>query len=126
MHPSALQDTRFRPISSRELPDLQCSVTLLTDFEDAKNKFDWEIGTHGIQIHFEYKGRRLGATYLPDVAVEQGWNKEEALVSLMRKAGWTGRKEEWSDVEMKLTRYRGDKCTVGWEEYRKFKEGLSE
>lgn len=37
-----------------------------------------------------YKGRRHGATYLPDVAVEQGWDKEETVESLMRKAGWDG------------------------------------
>ncbi len=32
---SALHDTRFNPITARELPLLEAAVTLLTDFEDA-------------------------------------------------------------------------------------------
>ena len=49
---SAFQDTRFDPISKDELKDLSCAVSLLTNFENAKNAFDWEIGKHGIQIEF--------------------------------------------------------------------------
>lgn len=51
---------------------------------------DWTLGSHGIRISFIHRGRRYGATYLPDVAVEQGWTKEETVESLMRKAGWDG------------------------------------
>ena len=85
---------------------------------------DWEVGTHGIQVNFVYHGKRLGATYLPDVPVEQGWTKEETMVSLMRKAGWTGRRDEWKKVDVSVTRYRGAKKTAGWEEYREFAEGI--
>ena len=98
---SALQDTRFDPITKRELPNLEVCVTLLTDFEDCDDAMDWELGTHGLRISFTERGRRYGSTYLPDVAPEQGWNKEETLVSLMRKAGWSGRKDSWQDVELK-------------------------
>lgn len=51
---------------------------------------DWILGVHGIRISFIHRGRRYGATYLPDVPVEQGWTKEETIESLMRKAGWDG------------------------------------
>jgi hypothetical protein len=51
---------------------------------------DWTLGTHGLRISFVHRGRRYGATYLPDVPVEQGWTKEETVESLMRKAGWDG------------------------------------
>ncbi|GAP88541.2 putative ammecr1 family protein [Rosellinia necatrix] len=77
---SAIHDTRFDPISKRELPSLEAAVTLLTDFEDCDDAMDWELGTHGIRISFVDRGRRYGATYLPDVAPEQGWTKEETLV----------------------------------------------
>jgi len=49
---SAFNDTRFRKIEERELSKLSCSVSLLTDFEDAENYLDWTIGLHGIQVTF--------------------------------------------------------------------------
>lgn len=111
------------------MPTLAVSVTLLTDFEPAAHTLDWVLGTHGIRIAFSDRGRRYGATYLPDVAVEQGWSKEEAVGSLMRKAGWRGRSEAWqeSGIEVKCTRYQGKKFGVdaavwkGWREWRGLK-----
>lgn len=114
----ALDDTRFSPITLKELPALECGVTLLTNFEPAADAMDWVLGDHGLRIAFVYHGKRMGATYLPDVPVEQGWTKEETVVSLMRKAGWTGGHEAWRKVVLEVVRYRGTKATVGWEEYR--------
>ncbi|RFU36223.1 hypothetical protein B7463_g141, partial [Scytalidium lignicola] len=76
---SALHDVRFNPISVAELPSLEVSVTLLTDFESAKDAMDWELGVHGLRISFYYHHRKYGACYLPDVAPEQGWDKEETV-----------------------------------------------
>ncbi|KAK1251644.1 hypothetical protein MKX07_007123 [Trichoderma sp. CBMAI-0711] len=119
---SALQDTRFRPISKRELPTLQAAVTLLTDFEEADDVHDWEVGKHGIRISFSDRGRRYGATYLPDVALEQGWTKDEALFSLIRKAGWMGSRSKWQDLDIKLTRYQGRKVSLNYPEYKKWRD----
>ncbi|TVY30899.1 Uncharacterized protein LHYA1_G000828 [Lachnellula hyalina] len=119
---SALQDHRFSPITKGELPSLEVSVTLLTDFETCKGALDWELGVHGIRISFYAKNRRFGACYLPDVAVEQGWDKEETMVSLMRKAGWGGKKEKWAEVgDMTVTRFQGAAESVGWEEFKAWK-----
>ncbi|XP_006819388.1 AMMECR1-like protein, partial [Saccoglossus kowalevskii] len=69
---SALKDSRFQPISKDELPRLQCSVSLLTNFEEANDHLDWEVGIHGIRIQFiSEKGSKCTATYLPEVAIEQ-------------------------------------------------------
>ncbi|KAI4751693.1 hypothetical protein E4T52_15887 [Aureobasidium sp. EXF-3400] len=119
---SAFEDTRFPPIPMSQLPQLQCCVTLLTNFSNpTRDILAWEVGKHGVRISFTYQGRKLGATYLPDVAKEQGWTKEEALVSLMRKAGWSGRKDEWRKVAagMELVTYEGKKVDL---EYAEFKE----
>jgi len=123
---SALEDHRFRPISAREVPSLECRVTLLTDFEDAPDKMAWEIGTHGIRISFTHKGKRYGSTYLPDVAVEQGWTKEEALISLMHKAGWSGRDEDWDKIELHVIRYQGHALGVSHQQYKDFKDWVLE
>jgi uncharacterized protein (TIGR00296 family) len=40
---SALKDSRFTPIAMDELPKLECGVSLLTNFEKAKDCFDWEV-----------------------------------------------------------------------------------
>lgn len=123
---SALHDTRFDPIRLRELPSLAVSVTLLTDFEDADDPLDWQLGTHGVRISFTNHGRRYGATYLPDVAPEQGWTKEETIVSLMRKAGWMGRKEKWQEVDIQTVRYQGKKENLEYDEFAKWRAWVDE
>lgn len=120
---SAFDDTRFPPISQPELPTLEAAVTFLTDFTPISDPFNWTIGTHGLRISFTYHTRRYNATYLPNVAEEQGWNREETVVSLMRKAGWTGRSSEWKKVgDLKVVRYEGKKASVGYEEWREWRD----
>ncbi|KAH7888039.1 alport syndrome [Phlebopus sp. FC_14] len=141
---SAFKDSRFRKIEGKELPSLECVVSLLTDFEDASSYLDWTVGTHGIYISFPnpsiYPASRsssntpspfssssflprfpskqtLTATFLPEVMPEQGWDKIEAVDSAMRKAGWTGIINEETRRSVKLRRYQSRKCTVGWDEY---------
>ena len=81
---------------------------------------------HGLRISFTDKGRRYGSTHLPDVAAEQGWSKEEALVSLMRKAGWSGRKSEWTRVGVRVVRYQGKKVGLGWREWKEWRDWVEE
>lgn len=123
---SAFDDTRFSPITARELASLEVAVTLLTDFEPAASPLDWTIGTHGLRISFTYHGRRYGSTYLPDVAREQGWTKEETLVSLMRKAGWSGRKDDWRKVELSVVRYQGKKIALEYGEWKEWRQWVEE
>ena len=48
-------------------------MSILTQFEEAEDHMDWEVGTHGIRIEFHSdRGSRRTATYLPEVATEQG------------------------------------------------------
>lgn len=117
---SALHDGRFPAIDEDELPSLEAAVTLLTNFEDADDAMDWTLGVHGLRIAFVYHSRRYSATYLPDVAVEQEWTKEETVVSLMRKAGWMGRRDKWEDIELKVVRYQGKKESLEYGEYKKW------
>ncbi|GAO18382.1 hypothetical protein UVI_02009930 [Ustilaginoidea virens] len=122
---SALHDSRFSPIARAELPRLQAAVTLLTDFEEVDDAYDWEVGTHGIRISFFDRGQHFGATYLPDVAAEQGWTKEEALQSLVRKAGWSSGRSKWKSLDLKVTRYRGSKATLDYPDFKKWKDWVA-
>ena len=65
------KDERFSPICSAELPLLEVEVSLLHSFENGTDVYDWDVGTHGIQISF--MDDKYEATFLPSVAPEQGW-----------------------------------------------------
>lgn len=77
-----------------------------------------QVGVHGIQIEFPTKGRLKTATYLPEVAQEQGWTKLQAIDSLLRKGGYPDTiTEHFRTTQVRLTRYKTEKCTVTYEEY---------
>lgn len=115
---SALQDRRFNPIDAGELEYLDCTVSLLTNFESGLAWNDWEVGTHGMIIEFEdpSSGRSYSATYLPEVAHQQGWTKEECIDSLVQKAGYYGKAEKIRKL-VRLTRYQSSLYTLTYQEY---------
>lgn len=76
------------------MPKLQCTVSILHTYEKAKNVYDWEIGTHGIDIKF--KG--YSATFLPEVAEEQKWTKEQTIKALIQKAGYGGAIDQYRNI----------------------------
>ncbi|CEG84838.1 hypothetical protein RMATCC62417_18590 [Rhizopus microsporus] len=115
---SALKDSRFPPIRLAEFPRLSCAVSLLVNFEKAKDYLDWEIGVHGIWIEFtQVNGEKDTATYLPEVMVEQKWTKEEAIHSLLRKGGYYGKiTQEYCQTSIVLTRYQSQKKEMSYKE----------
>jgi len=80
---AALRDHRFRPVEPDELDDLDVEVSVLTDPVAVADWTGFEVGRHGIIL---VKGGRR-AVFLPDVPVEQGWDREQTLTHLARKAG---------------------------------------
>eukprot|EP00041_Stephanoeca_diplocostata_P003328 m.33557 g.33557 ORF g.33557 m.33557 type:complete len:174 (+) comp14241_c0_seq6:650-1171(+) len=74
---SAFEDRRFNPITHDELAHLHCTVSLLVEFERGRDYLDWTVGVHGIRIELRdaATGNVVSATYLPEVASEQGWSK---------------------------------------------------
>jgi len=120
---SALDDSRFDPISRDDLTRLSVSVSLLTNFEDGKNFLDWEIGVHGIRIEFESdQGVRRSATYLPEVAEEQGWDQRQTIDSLIRKSGHRGTPNDELRRSIKLVRYQSEKVYSSYLEYKEHVE----
>jgi len=114
---SATKDRRFNPITTQELQQLSCSVSLLTQFETVGDYLDWEVGKHGIWIEFTDSHGRKTATYLPEVVHEQGWTKMEALDSLLRKGGYNGPINSKIRSTIKLTRYQSEKKTLSYQAY---------
>jgi AmmeMemoRadiSam system protein B/AmmeMemoRadiSam system protein A len=92
---SATQDSRFLPVTKEELGDLEIEISVLTPMRKITSLDEIVLGKHGIYIK---KGSQSG-TFLPQVAKETGWSKEEFLGHCARdKAGigWDG----WKKAEI--------------------------
>lgn len=116
---SALKDSRFPPITGDEFPRLTVSVSILQGFEEARGYLDWTIGVHGIRIEFlNERGSKRTATYLPQVASEQGWDETQTIDSLLRKGGYRAAITPELRRSIKLTRYRSEEVQMSYNEYR--------
>lgn len=94
---SATADPRFPPVTKEELAKLEIEISVLTVPERVKNLDDIILGTHGVIVR---KGGR-GGVFLPQVATETGWSKEEFLTELCeQKAGLPA--EAWKDPDTEL------------------------
>ncbi len=80
---AALHDSRFEPVRAEELPFLEIEISALTPFARVPGPASVVVGRDGVLIR---KGGR-SAVFLPQVAPEQGWGREELLTHLCRKAG---------------------------------------
>ncbi|KWU47203.1 hypothetical protein RHOSPDRAFT_31346 [Rhodotorula sp. JG-1b] len=177
---SAFQDSRFDPITAKELPRLECGVSLLTDFELCCDYLDWELGVHGIYVEFvnpalnlengdsatingttndddassseqpqtKYRSltelpklrvratraenprglaTTLHATFLPEVAPEQGWSKTDAVDAAMRKAGYRGTVTDEMRRKARVSRYQSHKVKRSYDEWQAWRaeQGLA-
>ncbi|MBW0467983.1 hypothetical protein O181_007698 [Austropuccinia psidii MF-1] len=68
--------------------------------------------------------RLLSATYLPDVAAEQGWSKAETIDSAIRKAGWNGIITAALRNSLIIERYQSSKWTVTYQEWKEWRARL--
>lgn len=79
-----------------------------------------QVGVHGIQIEFILGGTTKTATYLPEVAAEQGWTKTQAIDSLLLKGGYKEKVTEHFRRTLKVTRYQSEKFALTYDEYVQF------
>jgi MEMO1 family protein len=92
---SSTQDNRFAPVGTAELKSIHIEISVLTPRRKIRDINEIQLGKHGIYVK---KGLNAG-TFLPQVATETGWTREEFLGHCARdKAGigWT----EWKDAEI--------------------------
>ena len=92
---AAFEDPRFMPVTADELADIDIEISVLTPMRRIQSLDEFELHRHGIYIR---KGYRSG-TYLPQVADEVNWTKEEFVSHCAQdKAGigWDG----WKDAEL--------------------------
>ena len=80
---AALNDPRFASVRPEELPSIEMEISVLTPFARVDGPGAIQVGRDGALIK---KGDRQ-AVFLPQVAPEEGWSREEMLEHLCAKAG---------------------------------------
>lgn len=81
---AATQDPRFVPVTRQELDWLKIEISVLSPRKKIQSPEEIILGKHGVWLE---RGGRSGV-FLPQVATETGWSKEEFLSQLCsQKAG---------------------------------------
>ncbi|HLX85788.1 MAG TPA: AmmeMemoRadiSam system protein A [Terriglobales bacterium] len=79
---AAFDDSRFVPVTKEEAPSLQIALSVLSRLFAIRPECV-EVGRHGLVIS---RGARRGLL-LPQVPVENGWDRDTFLQQTCRKAG---------------------------------------
>lgn len=79
---AATADPRFAPMEAIELDDIQIEVSILSPLTQIEDIAAIEVGKHGLLL--EAGGKR--DLLLPEVPVRRGWDREQFLQAVCRKA----------------------------------------
>ena len=94
---AAIGDPRFNRLSLAELKNVKIEISVLSALEKIDSVEKIELGKHGVLVR---KGIQSGV-FLPQVATETGWSKEEFLNNLCsQKAGLSA--NAWQDKNVEL------------------------
>ena len=80
---AAFEDPRFPAVTAQELPNLEIEISALHPMKPVSGPEAIVVGRDGVLLQ---KGGR-SAVFLPQVAPEQGWGRDEMLDNLSQKAG---------------------------------------
>jgi AmmeMemoRadiSam system protein A len=100
---SATGDPRFTPVKPADLKDIDIEISVLSPMEKVDSADKIEMGVHGVLVR---RGFNSGV-FLPQVATETGWSKEEFLSQLCgQKAGLPA--DAWKDKNTDLYIFTAD------------------
>jgi AmmeMemoRadiSam system protein A len=97
---AALEDPRFPPVTESELSGLTVEVSILSPHEELSRIEEFQLGRDGAVL--DVAGRR--ALFLPGVATETGWSRDEFFDHLSMKAGLPP--ETWRLPEARIWRFQ--------------------
>jgi hypothetical protein len=95
---AALRDPRFPPVSASELPQLEYEVSVLSPLRRVVEVRQIKVGQHGLLM----KNGQHEGVLLPQVPVEQKWDRQQFLDETCAKAGMNAGcwKDENTDIFM--------------------------
>ena len=91
---AATEDPRFPPLTLEELEETTIEISVLSPLTRVWNANEIQVGRDGLFIHL---GGRSGLL-LPQVAAEEGWDTDEFLRAVCRKAGLP--EEAWQEGDL--------------------------
>jgi len=94
---AAVGDPRFSPLKLEELKDIEIEISALSPLKRIESADEIKMGIHGVLVR---RGFNSGV-FLPQVATETGWSKEEFLSNLCaHKAGLSP--DAWKDKDTEI------------------------
>jgi hypothetical protein len=91
---AATSDYRFPTVQAKELPDIDIEISVMSPLRKIAKVDEIVVGKHGLLIK---KGINQGV-FLPQVPVEQKWNRDQYLEAICRKAYLSP--GSWRDAEL--------------------------
>ena len=95
------EDPRFTPVEPKELDAIDIEITVLSPLRPLPSPDSVVVGKHGLVIR---KGRSSGLL-LPQVPVEQGWDRKQYLEGVCLKAGLP--RNAYKDSDARLSCFTG-------------------
>ncbi|MEI6631518.1 MAG: AmmeMemoRadiSam system protein B [bacterium] len=94
---SAVGDPRFIPLKLSGLASVEIEISVLSPMQRVNSSDEIKLGAHGVLV----KNGLKSGVFLPQVATETGWSKEEFLSTLcVQKAGLAP--SAWKDKDTEL------------------------
>ena len=95
---AALRDSRFQPVSASELPQLEYEISVLSPLRRVLDIRQIKVGQHGLLM----KNGAYEGLLLPQVPVEEKWDRQRFLEETCAKAGMRSGcwKDENTDIFM--------------------------
>lgn len=105
---SASGDPRFKPVTKEELPELEIEISVLSVPERASKPEEIIMGTHGVIV----KRAGRSGVFLPQVAAETCWSREEFLDNLCAHKACLP-KDAWRDKNTELYTFTAEVFNEG-------------
>ena len=96
---AALRDPRFPPVSASELPQLEYEISVLSPLRRVMDVQQIEVGRDGLVM----KNGDNEGLLLPQVPVEQNWNRQTFLEETCHKAGMSS--TCWKDADTDIFKF---------------------
>jgi uncharacterized protein len=88
---AATHDPRFYPMKEADLAGFELEISVLSPIVKISSPEEVEVGRHGLYLEKNFSRGVL----LPQVATEQGWDRETFLNNTALKAGL--KKDDWKE-----------------------------
>ncbi len=99
---AAFHDPRFAPLDAQEWEDTEIEISVLTPMRKVRDVGEIQVGIHGLYI----ESGSFSGLLLPQVATENGWDRNTFLRYTCMKAGLPG--DAWQSKKTDIYVFSAD------------------